>query len=245
MSGFTKLVPEIVQSSIWNEPAEIRIMWITMLAIKDSEGYVRGDARTLARIANVTPEASEAALRIFQEPDVNSHTSDNEGRRIEPYAGGWLVLNHDKYRCKEQEIKEQTRERVRKHREKKNVTVCNVTETLPSASASASASSSVDLDKAMQGGDLWRIDQVIEVASSPSVAVSGKMAQECFDHYASQGWRNAAGNPVGRTLNEIGALLRKWKTKEPSIGRKLQDIPENETQAEKALRVEKMIRGIK
>jgi hypothetical protein len=71
------------------------------------------------------------------------------------------------------------------------------------------------------------------------------MAQECFDHYASQGWRNAAGNPVGRTLNEIGALLRKWKTKEPSIGRKLQDIPENETQAEKALRVEKMIRGIK
>ena len=245
MSGFTKLVPEIVQSSIWNEAAEIRIMWITMLAIKDADGYVRGDARTLARIANVSVESSEAALGIFQKPDANSHTSDYEGRRIEPYGGGWLILNHEKYRCREQEIKEQTRERVKKHREKKNVTVCNVTETLPSASASASASSSLDLDRGMQGGDLWCIDQVLAVAASPSVAVSKKMAQECFDHYASQGWRNASGNPVGRTLNEIGALLRKWKTKEPSIGRKLQEVPENETQAEKAIRVEKMIRGIK
>ncbi len=147
MSGFTKLVPEIVQSSIWNEAAEIRIMWITMLAIKDSDGYVRGDARTLARIANVSIESSEAALRLFQDPDVNSHTSDNDGRRIEPYAGGWLVLNHDKYRCKEQEIRDQTRQRVKKHREKHNVTLCNVTETLPSASASVSVSSS----EGMQG----------------------------------------------------------------------------------------------
>ena len=38
MSGFTKLVPEIVLSSIWNESPEVRCVWITMLAIKDENG---------------------------------------------------------------------------------------------------------------------------------------------------------------------------------------------------------------
>ena len=38
MSGFTKLVPEIVMSSIWNESPEVRCVWITMLAIKDENG---------------------------------------------------------------------------------------------------------------------------------------------------------------------------------------------------------------
>lgn len=32
MSGFTKLVPEIVMSSIWNESPEVRCVWIAMLA---------------------------------------------------------------------------------------------------------------------------------------------------------------------------------------------------------------------
>jgi hypothetical protein len=93
--------------------------------------------------------------------------------------------------------------------------------------------------------DLWSLDQALEIASSPSVSVSRALAQECFDHYACQGWLNGSGNPVGRTRNELGALLRKWKTAAPSIRKSMQDVPENETQAEKALRVEKMIRGIK
>jgi hypothetical protein len=93
--------------------------------------------------------------------------------------------------------------------------------------------------------DLWSLNEVLEIAASPSVVVGKTMAQECFDHYASQGWMNAAKNPVGRTKGELGALLRKWKTAAPSMRKSLQDIPENETLAEKALRVEKMIRGIK
>ena len=98
MSGFTKLVPEIIQSSIWNESSDVRVVWITMLATKDANGYVRGDAKTIARLANVPLQAAEEALKRFQEPDPSSHTPDNEGRRIEASPGGWIVLNHDKYR---------------------------------------------------------------------------------------------------------------------------------------------------
>jgi len=81
MSGFTKLVPEIVHSSVWNESPEIRCVWIAMLAVKDENGYVRGDAKTLARIANVSLKHTEAALRKFQDPDDSSHTPDNEARK--------------------------------------------------------------------------------------------------------------------------------------------------------------------
>jgi hypothetical protein len=101
MSGFAKLVPEIIQSSIWNESSEVRIVWITMLAVKNEDGYVRGDANTLSRLANVPLEAARLALEKFQQPDPSSHTPANEGRRIEPAPGGWIVLNHDLYRAKD------------------------------------------------------------------------------------------------------------------------------------------------
>jgi hypothetical protein len=101
MSGFTKLVPEIIQSSIWNEPPEIRCVWIAMIATKDQNGYVRGDPRTIARMANVSLESTEKALALFQEPDPSSHTPDNEGRRIAAAPGGWIVLNHELYRTRD------------------------------------------------------------------------------------------------------------------------------------------------
>ena len=136
MSGFTKLVPEIVQSSIWNESSDIRIVWITMLAIKDENGYVQGDARTISRLANVTQEAASTALELFQKPDPFSHTPDDDGRRIAAAAGGWLVLNHDKYRTGDRTA--YMREYMRKYRENKPVNNVNINVSSPSASVSAS-----------------------------------------------------------------------------------------------------------
>ena len=157
MSGFTKLVPEIIQSSIWNEPSDVRIVWITLLAMKDENGYVQGDARTIARLANVPTESAEEALRVFQAPDEGSKTPDNDGRRIMRSSGGWIVLNHDIYRAHDDIKREQTRERVRKHRakakERDDVTQCNVTGALPSASVSASPSVSVSSKKGDARGE--------------------------------------------------------------------------------------------
>jgi hypothetical protein len=141
MSGFTKLVPEIVQSSIWNESSDVRIVWITLLAIKDEHGFVRGNAQTIARIANVTLEAAQMALTRFQEPDPSSNTPDNEGRRIAPIPGGWCVLNHSLYRGKT--YNEYEAERKKKYREEKQAVSGTCPGHVPSASASASASASV------------------------------------------------------------------------------------------------------
>ena len=145
MAGFTKLVPEIVQSSIWNESSDTRVVWITMLALKDENGFVRGSSKTLSRMANVSLDKVEEALEKFLSPDPDSCTPDDDGRRIQEYTGGWLVLNHVKYRDKEHILREQNRERVRrfreKHKDNHSVTECNVTSALPSVSASVSVSS--------------------------------------------------------------------------------------------------------
>lgn len=147
MSGFTKLVPEIVHSSIWNESSDIRVVWITMLAIKDAAGYVRGDACTLARAANVSVEACVLALEKFQLPDENSHTPDNEGRRIIPAPGGWMVLNADLYRGRDEkeQHRDYMRDYMRKYRNPKDKEVkdVNLNKPLPSASVSASESEGV------------------------------------------------------------------------------------------------------
>ncbi|MCF7853621.1 MAG: hypothetical protein K9N51_02395 [Candidatus Pacebacteria bacterium] len=132
MSGYNKLVPEIVQSSIWNEPSDIRIVWITMLAIKDSVGYVRGDANTIARIANVPKEQAVIALDKFQQPEPSSHTPDNDGRRIMAAPGGWIVLNHDAYRAVDHN--EYMRNYMREHRKGVNNKLKQVNKTCVSVS---------------------------------------------------------------------------------------------------------------
>jgi hypothetical protein len=52
----------------------------------------------LADRAKVALRECEAALVQFQKPDKWSRTKDHEGRRIREVDGGWLLLNHDKYR---------------------------------------------------------------------------------------------------------------------------------------------------
>jgi hypothetical protein len=148
MSGFTKLVPEIIQSSIWNEPSDIRIVWITLLAVKDENGYVRGDVRTIARLANVDVEAAGRAIDAFLAPDPGSHTPDNEGRRIGTAAGGYVVLNHALYRGRD--AKAEHAEYVKKWRaeREKQSDVIKCDSRVNHASASASVS---DIKKGVQG----------------------------------------------------------------------------------------------
>jgi hypothetical protein len=157
MAGYNKLVPEIIHSSIWNESSDVRVVWITMLATKDSNGYVRGDAKTLARMANVPVTSVEDALRKFQEPDPSSHTPENEGRRIAPSAGGWTVLNHEKYRELGMSDASKQYWREQKRRQKLSKTVPGSSGKVPgsvrepSASASVSASVSESVPEGVKG----------------------------------------------------------------------------------------------
>lgn len=95
--SFTPLWSSIVMSSIWMTSKETKILWITMLAMKDRNGFVTGVPSALARTAGLTPEECNKALLELSSPDPESSSPENEGRRIRAVPGGWHVLNHDKY----------------------------------------------------------------------------------------------------------------------------------------------------
>ncbi len=120
MTNYTKLFNSIVTSTIWTEDDTTRIVWITMLALADKNGEVQGSVPGLARIAGVSLDACQTALDKFLSPDKYSRTMDDEGRRIEKIDGGWLLLNHAKYRAmasKDDAILSNA-ERQRRHRAK-------------------------------------------------------------------------------------------------------------------------------
>lgn len=98
MQTWTPLFSSIVTSSIWSESKETKIVWITLLALKDRFGKVDGAVPGLARVAGVTVKECEAALKVLESADSYSRTQEHEGKRIRKVDGGWLVLNHLKHR---------------------------------------------------------------------------------------------------------------------------------------------------
>ena len=98
MSHYTKLWSEIVNSTIWDEDDQTRIVWITLLALSDAGGYVGTSVPGLAHQARVNRGACEKAIARLGSPDKDSRTHDHEGRRIKAVDGGFVILNYAKHR---------------------------------------------------------------------------------------------------------------------------------------------------
>ena len=100
MAGYTKLFNSILASTVWSEPVETRIVWITLLAMAGKDGIAEGSLPGLAVFARLDVAAVEIALARLCAPDPHSRSKEFEGRRIEVVDGGWKILNHGKYRAK-------------------------------------------------------------------------------------------------------------------------------------------------
>lgn len=122
--GYVKVYESILQSTIWLEAPETKIVWITMLTLKDKDGVVYASIPGLANTSGVSLQACEAAINRFLSPDPYSRTKDFEGRRIREVDGGWLLINHAKYRDLRTQKNINDAERKRKSREK-GVTPCH------------------------------------------------------------------------------------------------------------------------
>lgn len=119
--GFTKLFQELVTSTIWQEPNDCRVLWITILALKDQNHVCHATVPALAKICDITPEECERYLEQFQQPDKYSRSQEHEGRRIQRVEGGYLVLNAELYQWKgnTEGRRDYIRQKVREHRERK------------------------------------------------------------------------------------------------------------------------------
>jgi len=121
MSGYAKLFSSITESSLWSEPKEVRLLFVTMLARADAVGFIEASIPGLARVANLTIEETESALAVLSGPDPYSKNPAHDGRRITKVDGGWCLINHDDYRNRrdEEDRREYIRNYMRDYRSRK------------------------------------------------------------------------------------------------------------------------------
>ena len=98
MESYTRLFSGIIQSTIWGEPHHVRIVWVTMLALADRDGVVHSSVPGLAHAARVTLDECSDAMKRLLSPDEWSRSPEEGGRRVVEVPGGWLLVNHAKYR---------------------------------------------------------------------------------------------------------------------------------------------------
>ena len=135
---YNKLFAKILDSSIWLETDGTRIVWVTLLAAMDEDGFAAfASVPNVAHRARVSLKVATAALTTLESADPHSSDPDHGGKRIERVPGGWVVLNAPKYRAmaSRQDQRVATRERVARYRSKNPtnprgnapVTGCNAT----------------------------------------------------------------------------------------------------------------------
>lgn len=198
---FVKLYTKVLDSSIWvTEDAPTRLLWITLLAMSDSDGVVRAPLVGIAARARITLEEAERGMERLTSPDLHSSSSDHEGRRVEANGPGhWTVLNRRKYwdlRTKEQS---DTAARVAKHRanKKQDAVTCNT-------SNGGNAASRTELEGEGEG-DLLATREGGFALRPPEIKAKGTKASAKADHLATvlEGYRRA---------RELAGLPKAWGT---------------------------------
>jgi hypothetical protein len=126
---FIKLYARITESSLMEQPVEVRYTFLMLLAIADPTGRVVGTDVAIARRINLPLEDFVKSVKTLREPDPDSNSKDEEGRRIVPSDGerGYQLVNFAKYRNlkDEDEKREYMRTYMRKRREaEKNSNFC-------------------------------------------------------------------------------------------------------------------------
>lgn len=200
--SYAKLFSSITESSLWSEPKEVRLLFVTMLAKANSVGFVEASIPGLARVSNLTQQEVETAIPILENPDPFSKNPECDGRRIIKAPGGWMVLNYEDYRNRqsEEERREYMREYMRDYRKGCKQAVNNVkaSEDFPSASSSVSASS--------EKGDARgknRCTQAEAEAFCESIGLPKSDGEAMFLHWEEKGWGK---------VRDWKLTVRKWKS---------------------------------
>jgi hypothetical protein len=130
---YAKLFSRIAQSSLMEEDVETRYCFMMLLAIADSSGDVIGTDVALARTVNLPLNTFQKCVGELMEPDPNSNSQVQDGRRLIPSSSGrgYFIVNYGSYRSIKtaEEKKAYMREymqRYRKGKDGKDVTAVKV-----------------------------------------------------------------------------------------------------------------------
>ncbi len=102
MSGYTPVFDSVFQGSLCGKYPDLPV-WLVLLALQQRGGVIDAHPAYISKISGIPQTDIEAAIGRFCEPDEESRTPDNDGRRLIPIEGagfGWVVVNHRKYQEK-------------------------------------------------------------------------------------------------------------------------------------------------
>jgi hypothetical protein len=210
---YAKLFSRIAQSSLMEEPIETRYTFMMLLAIADQSGDVIGTDVALARTINLPLATFTKAAKALMEPDPQSNSQDQEGRRLVPSDNGrgYRIVNYTAYRAIKtaEEKKTYMREYMRARRESlkaKDVTPVNICKpalsdvTHTEAEADTEGEAEAFKKKTKARGT---IEEVVEFAKSIGLPESD--GEYLFHKWEGNGWTNG-GSPV----KNWKATIRSW-----------------------------------
>lgn len=208
---YNKIFTKILDSSIWLETDTTRLVWITMLAAMDEDGFCQfASVANLARRAVVDLDKCTEAVRVLENPDTNSADPDNEGRRIERVPGGWMVLNAQKYRELVTRIisREKTRVRVAKHRLRNGAVTPSNESVTPSEAVSESKAESENTAPSRRSV-VPSLEEWMAAANAMHPDWPVKDAEGAWNYYEAQGWKRGK-SPIVRWKACIATCYGNW-----------------------------------
>jgi hypothetical protein len=227
---YAKLFSSITESSLWSEPKEVRLLFVTMLAKADQMGFVEASIPGLARVANLTVEETERSLECLQSPDKYSKNPENEGRRVAVVPGGFVLLNYEDYRARRstEERREYMREYMREYRKP---VVNDVKRGKPQlAQAEAEAEAEAEKPKVAiapkRGFEKPTMQEVISYVQEIQAPIDAK---EFMDYYTSNGWKiggKAAMKDWKATVRQWASRRRKESAETSNVSRYSEDLVE-------------------
>ena len=132
---YAKVFAQIFDSSI-AEDYRVRLVFEDFLKLADINGVVDMTHEAISRRTNVPLEMVKLGISELEKPDPKSRSNAEDGRRIirmdDHRDWGWFIVNYQRYRLMvtEEQRREKTKQRVRKHRNKNKLTPCNAPVTL-------------------------------------------------------------------------------------------------------------------
>jgi hypothetical protein len=238
--SYSKLHSSIVGSSLWAEGDSVRLLFVTLLALCDRDGYVYGSRVGLERLANITVDLDDPAddpWAVLMSPDPESsdrlRAPELEGRRIEEVPGGFRLLNFEYYRGlrNDDDRKEQNRRAQEKYRKSARVSrdkpLVSGASSMSAASAHTDAEADTEADtevsntlskRERDGARPNSLDEVRtywDTGSERETRLAGD-PRAFWDHFEACGWKLSNGR---------GSLMKNWKAAARNWARREKEVP--------------------
>lgn len=225
MQGWTPLFGQILGSSIWCAPDHVRLAWVTLLAAAGRDGVAHVTTGGLAALARITFENAADALRVLSEPDGDTLTQENEGRRIVRVKEGWKLLNFAMYReqARQSAVTEQNREAQARWRARQKAAGKSEEGVQDASEVGGEGGSGAPLARTAPGRQNRPLNvQEVMLAmemEGMSQASYPTFAQEFWDYYESMAREDANGKVVwyqkdsNTPIGDWRRKLSEWKTR--------------------------------